>query len=523
MKSEKILLSGNEAVALGAVEAGALVAVGYPGTPSTEILENLSLRDGLYTEWSVNEKVAFEVALGAAMAGARSMVTMKHVGLNVAADPLFTAAYTGVKAGFVVVCADDPGMHSSQNEQDNRNYGYAAKVPVLEPADSQEAKDMTKLAFEISENFDTPVILRTTTRIAHSKSVVTPGKISARVMPSGWSRNVKKYVMIPAYARMRRAEIEKRLERLGRYAETSGINRIELADRSTGFIVSGASSQYVREVFPGASYLKLGMVWPLPEKLIKAFSSKVKKLYVVEELDPFIESRVKALGVKVEGKKLFSPMGEFSQDTIKEAFGLGVKAKPPKGVVAIPPRYPVLCQGCPHRGVFGLLSKLGYVVSGDIGCYTLGVLPPFNAMDTCVDMGASVSAAQGMELANPQNNVAAVIGDSTFAHSGITGLLNAAYNKHKSLIIVLDNGTTAMTGMQPNPLSGKTIKGEETWALDYRKLAEAVGIGPDNFAEVNAFKPAEIEEAMLRLKGTGKLSLLVVKGKCIIHARKSKK
>lgn len=521
MNPEKMLLSGNEAIALGALEAGALVGTGYPGTPSTEILEALCRHDEIYTEWSVNEKVAFEVALGASMSGARSLVTMKHVGLNVAADPLFTSAYTGIKAGFVVVSADDPGMHSSQNEQDNRNYGYAAKIPVLEPSNSQEAKDFTKLAFEISEQFDTPVILRTTTRISHSKSVVVPGKISKQAKPEGFKRCTGKYVMIPSNARVRRVELEKRLKLLEGYSEGSPVNEMFLKDAEKGFIVSGASYQYVREVFPQASVLKLGMV-RLPGKMIREFSGKVKKLYIVEELDPFIETRVAAMGIKAEGKNVFPSIGEFSQDTIKKAFGLEENTNTNKNIPAVPPRYPVLCQGCPHRGVFGLLSKLGYVVSGDIGCYSLGVLEPFKALDTCIDMGASVTAAQGMELAKPDDDIVAVIGDSTFAHSGITGLLNAAYNKRKSLIIVLDNGTTAMTGMQPNPLSGKTIKNEDTWSLNYGKLAEAVGIGAGNFAEVSAFKPAEIEEAVVRLKKSGKLSLLAVKGKCIILAKKMK-
>ena len=517
-----MLLSGNEAIALGALEAGALVGTGYPGTPSTEILETLAGHDEIYTEWSVNEKVALEVALGASWSGARSIVTMKHVGLNVAADPLFTAAYTGVKGGLVVVSADDPGMHSSQNEQDNRNYGYAAKLPVLEPADSQEAKDFTKLAFDISERFDIPVILRTTTRISHSKSIVVPGVKRPPARVRGFNRDAEKYVMIPAYARMRRLDLQKRFRRIEEYSEKLEINKAELNDRDRGFIVSGACYQYVKEVFPQASVLKLGMVWPLPEKMIRTFAKKVKKLYVFEELDPFIESSVRELGIVAEGKKLFPVTGEFSQDTVKRAFGLEHKPRKFPGMPAIPPRYPALCQGCPHRSVFGLLLKLGYTVSGDIGCYTLGVLEPFKALDTCIDMGASISAAQGMEIVNPEGKIAAVIGDSTFAHSGITGLLNAAYNKRKSLIIILDNGTTAMTGMQPNPLSGKTIKGEDTWALNYAKLAEAVGIGPDNFAEVNAYKPAEMENAIERLGKSGKLSLLVIKGKCIILARKTK-
>jgi indolepyruvate ferredoxin oxidoreductase alpha subunit len=522
MEHEKLLLSGNEAIARGAYEAGVRLGTGYPGTPSTEILESLISFKEVAAEWSVNEKVAYEVAHGAALSGARSIVTMKHVGLNVAADPLFSSVYTGVKAGLVVVTADDPGMHSSQNEQDNRNYAYAAKLPMLEPSDSQEAKDFTKLAFDLSEKFDTPVLLRTTTRISHAKGIVATTKRHEKET-TGFTRDFPKHVMIPNHARLRHNVVEERLGRIGEAAGQLGINTVELNDKKTGFITSGVCYNYLKEVFPEASVLKLGMVYPLPEKLIRDFAGKVEKLYILEELDPFIELRVKAMGIECEGKLRFSNIGEFSPDTIKQAFGTGTKEKTPIGEIPkIPPRFPALCPGCPHRTVFTILGKMDVIVSGDIGCYSLGVLPPFNALDTCIDMGWSITGAQGIEVAG-KNNVVAVLGDSTFAHSGITGLLNASYNKRRTLVIVLDNSTTAMTGMQPNPASGRTLSGEQTVAINYGKLAESIGIGAENFMEVNAFKSDEVEKAINELTSSGKLSLLVVKGKCIILAKKGRK
>jgi len=527
---DKLLLSGNEAIALGAFEAGVRVGTGYPGTPSTEILENLTKYPGVYTEWSVNEKVALEVALGAAITGARSLVTMKHVGLNVAADPLFTASYIGVKAGLVIACADDPNMHSSQNEQDNRNYACAAKVPMLEPSDSQEAKDFTALAFELSERYDTPVILRSTTRISHSKTVVLPAPEPRRDRePARFERNIKKYVMIPAYARSRHVEVEKRMRRLEEDANNLEINRVEMGDESIGIITSGISYNYVKEAYPEASILKLGMVFPLPERIIEDFCSRVERVFVVEELDPFIELRVKAMGIEVEGKCHFPVTGELSPDLVRRPLqALGFTAgktelQTLQNEVQLPPRPPSLCPGCPHRTVFKTLHKLGLTVTGDIGCYTLGALPPFTSMDTCVDMGASITIAQGIEIAegkDREKHTVAVLGDSTFSHMGLPGLLNAAYNKRNSLIIVLDNGTTAMTGMQPNPLSGERINGEETVILDYKKLGEAVGIQSGNIAVVDAYKPGEIEEAITRLVETKALSLLVVQGLCVILRRR---
>jgi indolepyruvate ferredoxin oxidoreductase alpha subunit len=522
---EKLLFSGNQAIARGAFEAGVRVGTGYPGTPSTEILEALTEYPGVYTEWSVNEKVALEVAIGAAVTGARSLVTMKHVGLNVASDPLFTASYIGVKGGLVIACADDPDMHSSQNEQDSRHYARAAKVPMLEPSDSQEARKLTRLAFSLSEEYDTPVILRSTTRVSHSMSVVTPDLSSLRDLPPvRFQRDIRKYVMIPAFARERHAEVEKRMRRLEEDVNGLAINRMEMGGTDFGIITSGISYTYVREFFPEASVLKLGAVHPLPEKLIREFCGKVDRVFVVEELDPFIENQVRAMGLRVAGKELFPPNGELSPDRVAEPLrrlGLSPAAQESRPLAherALPPRPPSLCPGCPHRAVFQALRRLQVTVTGDIGCYTLGALPPFSSIDTCVEMGGSIGLAQGIEIAEGEEhrNTAAVLGDSTFAHSGLTGLLNAAYNKRRSLIIVLDNGTTAMTGMQPNPLSGQRINGEDTVALDYRKLAEAVGIRAENVRVVDAYQAAEIERAVTELIGNDALSLLVVKGLCMI-------
>jgi indolepyruvate ferredoxin oxidoreductase alpha subunit len=556
----KLLLSGNEAVALGAYEAGVKVGAGYPGTPSTEILEALTAYPEVYTEWSVNEKVALELGIGAAISGARTLVTMKHVGLNVASDPLFTASYIGVKGGLVIVCADDPDMHSSQNEQDNRHYAYAAKVPMLDPSDSQEAKDFTKRAFELSEAYDTPVILRTTTRISHSKGIVTPSPNPERDRPvEGFRRNIEKYVMIPSYARARHVEVEKRMRRLERDVNGMDLNRIEAGDPDLGFVTSGVCYTYVKEAFPRASVLKLGVVHPLPEEIVRDFCGRVKRVFVVEELDPFFELRIRAMGFPVEGKAHFPITGELNPDLIAqplEALGFRSGTTSVTGLssgMKLPPRPPTLCPGCPHRTVFNILKKLELTVTGDIGCYTLGALPPFTSIDTCIEMGGSIGIAQGIEIAQsaflrtsaqetelPETSVSeiayasgdlgqdgkkpavAVLGDSTFAHSGLTGLLNAAYNKRKSLIIVLDNGTTAMTGLQPNPLSGTRINGEETVALDYVKLADACGLSPENVRIVDAYKPDALEEAIVALLKTGKLSLLVAKGLCMILKRKRK-
>ncbi len=525
----RILLSGNEAIALGAWEAGVTVGTGYPGTPSTEILENLTKHKDVYTEWSVNEKVALEVGLGAAFAGARTLVTMKHVGLNVAADPLFTSSYTGIRGGLVIVSADDPEIHSSQNEQDNRNYAYHAKVLMLDPSDSEEARQFARIGIELSEKYDTPVILRTTTRISHSMTVVEPDPKPLRSHKAeGFARDVKKYVMIPAHARMRHDFVEARMDRMAEDVNSLEINRTELRDTSIGIITGGISYTYVREVFPEASVLKIATPNPLPRKLITEFCSKVDKVIVVEELDPFMEMRIRSWGLDVDGKNYLPSVGELTPDILLDSLGDVVKSakhqtkKPLSASMKLPPRPPSLCPGCPHRLVFTVLGRIGATVAGDIGCYTLGVLPPYNAMDTCVEMGGSIGVAQGMEIASGEkySNTVAVIGDSTFAHSGITGLVNAAYNKRNTMVIVLDNGTTAMTGMQPNPLSGERINGEETYQLDYIKLAEAVGIKKENVKIADAYGKAELESLIPEMIGRKELCLLVVKGPCVIYKRK---
>lgn len=526
---EKMILSGNEAFARGAWEAGAAVGTGYPGTPSTEILENFTTYPDVYSEWSVNEKVALEVGIGASLAGARTVVTMKHVGINVAADPLFTASYIGVKGGLVIMCADDPGMHSSQNEQDSRNYAFAAKIPMLEPSDSEEARSFTHHAFKLSEEFDTPVILRSTTRISHSKSIIFPQQRMKNSMERGFNRDIHKYVMIPAYARKRHLVVEERMKKLTGHADSLSINVVEQGDKRIGFITSGVVYTYVKELYPEASILKLGMVYPLPEKTIRDFCAGVEKVVVVEELDPFFELRIRAMGIEMHGKDLLPLTGEFNIDRIKEGLEkIGYKSgktpgTPLKSSMTLPPRPPSLCPGCPHRTVYKVLKEKEVVITGDIGCYTLGALPPYESMDTVVDMGASVTVSQGIEIVEGSANrkpAVSIVGDSTFAHSGLTGLLNAAYNKRKGLIIVLDNGTTAMTGMQPNPFSGERIDGEGTFVLDYEKLAAAMGIEAENYRMVDAYKAEQIESAIEELLAKKKLSLLVVKGLCIIFKKR---
>ena len=522
----KELLSGNEAIARGAYEAGCSVGTGYPGTPSTEIIENLAKYEAINTEWSVNEKVALEVGLGAAWAGARTLVTMKHVGVNVAADPLFTSSYTGIKGGLVIVTADDPDMHSSQNEQDNRYYAKSAKIPMLEPANSMEAKEFTKLAFQISEKYDTPVFLRITTRLAHSYSIVETAE-RATTEVTGFDRDRSKYVMIPAFARKRHVIVEERQAKLVKASNEFDINHIENSGTADiGIITAGIPYNYVKEVCPDAAILKLGMVFPLPEKLLQEFCDSVKEVWVVEELEPFFEDKLKAMGIKVHGKDRLPILGEYSPNLLDTVIN---KQATPKAVdlqLELPPRPPQLCQGCPHCNVYEVLSKMNLTVTGDIGCYTLGVLPPYSAMDTCLDMGASITVAQGMEMAlgpDAAKGVVSVTGDSTFAHSGITGLVNAAYNKRHGLMIILDNATTAMTGMQPNPLTGENIYREETVTLDYRKLGEACGLKPENIKIVDAYKKAEVEQAIIDLHATGELALLVVYGLCIIERHQLQK
>jgi indolepyruvate ferredoxin oxidoreductase alpha subunit len=475
----KQLMLGNEAVARGAFEAGVTVATAYPGTPSTEITEDIAKYNEIYSEWSPNEKVALEVAIGSAIAGARSICSMKHVGLNVAADPLFTAAYTGINGGLVIMVADDPGMHSSQNEQDSRFYALSSKVPMLEPADSQECKDYVKQAFELSEQFDTPVLVRLSTRIAHSQSIVELGERFPYTLKE-YGKNPDKYVMMPAMARKRRVVVEKRMAALREYANTTDFNRIEGSGKEVGVITSGISYQYAREAFgESVSYLKLGMVHPLPEKLIADFAKEIRILYVIEELEPFLENQLKKMGIPVTGKDRLPVMGELSAQLIKENL-LGLKTEiQPFATEPIPVRPPVMCPGCPHRGAFYVLKKLKLNVSGDIGCYTLGALPPLESLDSCICMGASVSGVHGMAVSRGREfakKTVAVIGDSTFVHSGITGLIDIVYNQGTSTVIILDNSITGMTGHQHHPATGYTIKGTPTSRLDLEQLAKAVGI-----------------------------------------------
>ena len=473
----KKLLLGNEAVARGLFEAGCNVVSSYPGTPSTEITEYAATYDEMYSEWAPNEKVACEVALGAAIAGARSFCGMKHVGLNVAADPLFTASYTGVNGGFVIGVADDPGMHSSQNEQDSRHYAEASKVMMLEPADSKECLEYTKKAFEFSEKFDTPVILRLTTRVAHSRSLTELSE-RADVPVKEYVKNPQKYVMMPANAIPKHVVVEDRIAKQIEFFETDDINTVEYYDKKIGVITAGNCYNYAKEVLgKNASYLKLGCVYPLPEKKIIDFANECETIYVIEELDPYIENHCKKLGIKVHGKDVFTLQGEYSQALVAKAI-LG-ETKEFDGVsFDIPRRPPVLCAGCPHRGLFYALKQEKVTVSGDIGCYTLGALQPLDSIDTVICMGASISALHGRNKVDPENakKSVAVICDSTFIHSGVTSLIDIAYNNSASTVIVLDNSITGMTGHQQNPTTGKTIKGDPATQVDIVALAHAIGI-----------------------------------------------
>ncbi len=515
-KETMMWLSGNEAIALGAWEAGVKVASGYPGTPSTEIMGNLARYEGVYAEWAPNEKVGLEVAIGACFTGARALATMKHVGLNVAADPLFTAAYTGVRGGLVILNADDPQMHSSQNEQDNRNYAFAAKLPMLEPSDPAEAKEMMLRAYTLSEQLDTPVIIRITTRIAHVKGVVKKGTRCEVAEPT-IEKMPAKLVMLPGNARVRRQAVEKRMEEARRLAETLPENRIEPGTGSRGFITSGVPYNYVKEAFPNAPVLKLGMVWPLPEQLIRTFAASVDELIVVEELDPFIETHLKAMGIACHGKDIIPNQGELNSFIVRKAVepdSIGELFAP----LALPMRPPNMCAGCPHRGLFyGLSRQKDVFVSGDIGCYTLGFLPPLSAMDACVCMGASVTMAHGMSKAlgkSGEGKIVAVLGDSTFMHSGITGLLNAVYNNSYASVIILDNRTTAMTGHQENPASGRTILGAEAPALDLEQLCRALGV-----KRVVVVNPHDVEVTRKVLKEeieSPDLSVIISRAPCVL-------
>lgn len=475
----KTLMLGNEAVARGLYEAGCSFVSSYPGTPSTEITECVAKYDEVYAEWAPNEKVALESAFGACVRGKRSFCAMKHVGLNVAADPLFTISYTGVNAGLIIGVADDAGMHSSQNEQDSRHYARAAKVPMLEPSDSAESLAFAKLAYELSEEYDTPVLMKMCTRVSHSQSVVETGE---RVVPEQkkYEKNPAKYIMMPAYAKKRHPVVEERTKALTAWAEKTEINRIEPGqDTSVGIITSSTCYQYVKEAF-GDTYpvLKLGMIWPMPEQKIKDFAATVEKLVVVEELDGFIEMHCRNLGLSVTGKEMFTGIGELSQNLVKEKLGQVVKTGEALSE-EIPARPPVMCAGCPHRSLFYVLKKLNLTVLGDIGCYTLGAVAPLNAIDTTICMGASVSGLHGFVKAGDEENAGrtvAVIGDSTFIHSGVTGLINIAYNESNSTVIILDNSITGMTGHQQNPTTGYNLKGDPCTKIDLESLCHAVGI-----------------------------------------------
>jgi len=517
-------LSGNEAIARGAFEAGVTVGAGYPGTPSTEILESLArYKPDVYCEWSPNEKVAFEVAAGASLAGARSIVTMKHVGLNVAADPLMTLSYIGVEAGFVACVADDPGMHSSQNEQDSRNYARFAKVALFEPSDSQEARDYTILALQISEEFKTPVILRTTTRVSHSRSLVEQGERTLPQQKVGLVKNPPRYVPIPVWGRPMRWKVEERLAALQKIAESSPANRIEWRDRNLGIITSSIAYQYVREVWPEASVLKLGMAYPYPDALIREFAAGVAGLLVVEELDDFLEQHVRALGIACRGRDIVPGIMELSVDRLRESKarleGRAIPENHPHPFTQdLPPRPPVLCPGCPHRGIFYALGKRDVVVTGDIGCYSLGAFPPLDRMDSILCMGAGVSMAQGMEKAGEPRPVVGVVGDSTFFHSGITGLLDIAYNQGHSTIIVLDNRTTAMTGHQDHPGTGRTLQGQATKQIRIEDIGRACGL--ERIFTVNPYDLEQTEEIIFREIEARQPSLIISCAPCPLRERK---
>ena len=507
---------GNEAVARGLYEGGLKVVSSYPGTPSTEITEFLSKYDDIYSEWAPNEKVAAEVCFGASVGGVRCACAMKHVGLNVAADPLFTLSYTGVNGGLVICVADDPGMHSSQNEQDSRHYAIGAKVPMLEPSDSSECLEFAKRALELSEEFDTPVLLPVCTRIAHGQSVFEVG-VRREIPDKPYEKDPAKYIMMPGNAIRRHPIVEQRTERLREFSETCDLNRVEYGDTKLGVITSGACYQYVKEVFGNSvSVLKLGLVNPLPEKTVIDFASKVDRLVVIEELDPVIENHCRALGLKVEGKSLFGYLGELSQRKIAEAFGLEDKQfselKEP-----VPVRPPMMCAGCPHRGMYYVLSKNKVTVFGDIGCYTLGAQPPLNSLDTTLCMGASVSGIHGFNKAGDadrEKRTVAVIGDSTFMHSGMTGLVNIAYNATNSTVIILDNSITGMTGHQQNPTTGYNIKGDPATKVDLEALCRALGI--NRVRVVDPYDLAECDRVLKEELAAEEPSVIISRRPCVL-------
>lgn len=517
MKDKRVIMTGNEAIALGAYEGGVTVGAAYPGTPSTEILENLARYPGVDCNWSPNEKTALEAAIGASMEGARVLVTMKHVGVNVAADPLMTLSYTGVGGGLVLVSADDPGMHSSQNEQDNRHYARFAKIPMLEPADSEEARDHVIAGLKISERFDTPVLLRSTTRISHSRGTLVPGERVEKEL-AGFKKNPAKYVMLPGFARLRHPIVEKRLRDLQEEAETSPLNRIEKGSPEIGVLCSGVVYQYAKEALPEATFLKLGFSHPLPKKMVREFASMVKKIIVIEELDPFFEDQLLAmnLGVPVSGKDLFGLMGELGTEIIREKV-LGKRVEPIEVRKEIPGRPPVMCPGCSHRGLFYTLKKLKLNVMGDIGCYTLGALAPLEAIDACVCMGASIGMALGMARANPASaeKTVAVIGDSTFLHSGITTLLDAVYNKAPITVLILDNSITAMTGHQDHPGTGTSLQGEEAPAVNFEELCRSLGVR--RVAVVDAFDLKAVRTTIKEELTAREPSVVIVRRPCVFR------
>ena len=512
--SKKTIMLGNEAIARGAYEAGIKLSSAYPGTPSTEISEYLAKYDEVYTEWAPNEKVAAEVAIGASISGVRSMACMKHVGLNVASDPLYTFSYTGVGGGSVIVVADDPGLASSQNEQDTRMIARAAHVPVLEPSDSNEAKNFVKLACEISEEYDTPVILRTTTKLAHSQSAVELcDRVEIEDKP--YERNVSKYVMMPASAIGRHVVVEAREERLSADAYSLPCNKVELADTKIGFITAGIAYQYVKEACPTASVLKLGMTNPLSRKLIEEFISKVETVYVFEELEPVIEEQVKAWGFDVKGKELFTKQGEYSANMLKRVVYGSDDAVSEK--IDTPARPPILCPGCPHRSVFSVLNKLKIHAAGDIGCYTLGAVAPLGVIDTTICMGASISSLHGMEKARGKDyikNWVAVIGDSTFLHTGVNSLINMVYNKSTGTVMILDNRTTGMTGHQEHAATGKTLKGEDTYAINLAELCRAIGV--PSVIEVSSFDVDALTKIVKDSVASDVLTVIIAKAPCVL-------
>lgn len=520
--SDKVIMLGNEAIARGVYEAGVKVSAAYPGTPSTEISEALvQYKDSVYAEWSPNEKVATEVAIGASMSGVRSLACMKHVGLNVASDPLYTVSYMGVTGGLVLVVADDPGLYSSQNEQDTRMVARAAHVPVIEPSDSGEAKEFIKFAYEISEKYDRPVIFRTTTRLAHSQSSV---ELSERIEIEDkiYEKDIAKHVMMPGNAKTRHAIIEDKMRELAEDTNTFEINKVEMNDTKIGVITSGIPYLYVKEALPNASVLKLGMVNPIPEKMIRDFAAKVDKLYIVEELDPVIELQVKAMGIEAEGKEIFTLLGEYSANMLREKI-LGEKIET-AAAAAVPGRPPILCPGCPHRSVYYVLKKLKKHAAGDIGCYTLGAVPPLGVVDSVICMGASISSLHGIEKAKGKEFIkdwVAVIGDSTFMHTGVNSLMNMVYNKATATVMILDNSTTGMTGHQDHAATGKTLSGEPTYAIDIESLCKAMGI--KNVVSVNAFDIELLEKTIKEETAKDEISVIITKTPCVLLDKSKKR